>query len=67
MYNWNTDTKILRKNPGKYAIWRIEQLINFGLDKEKLDAKLVKRYWNKLRIDPKRRNALAFLLWQRQS
>lgn len=67
MYNWNTDTKILQKNPTQYAVWKLEQLINFGLDGEKLDAKLVKKYWNKLQIDPKKRSALAFLLWQKLS
>ena len=35
MYNWNTDTTTLRKNPEKYQIWRLEQLINFGLNGEK--------------------------------
>jgi len=67
MYNWNTDTKLLKKNQDKYTIWRLEQLINFGLDEEKLDAKLVKKYWNKLQVDPEKKEALAFLLWQKRS
>jgi len=67
MYNWNTDTRALRKSPEKYAIWKLEQLINFGLDRGKLDAKLVKKYWNKLNIDSKKKEALAFLLWQKRS
>ena len=67
MYNWNTDTKILKKNPEEYAVWKLEQLINFGLDKERLDSKLVKKYWDKLQIDPKKKEALAFLLWQKRS
>jgi len=67
MYNWNTNTKTLKKNPGEYAVWRLEQLINFGLDEERLDSKLVKKYWDKLRIDPEKKEALAFLLWQKRS
>ena len=67
MYNWSTDTKELKKYPEKYSIWKLEQLINFGLDKERLDSKLVKKYWDKLQIDPKKKEALAFLLWQKRS
>lgn len=37
MYNWSTDTTELKKSPEKYAVWRLEQLINWGLDGEKLD------------------------------
>ncbi len=59
--------KILKKNPEEYAVWRLEQLINFGLDEERLDSKLVKKYWGKLQIDPKKKEALAFLLWQKRS
>ena len=44
MHNWNTDTKILKKNPEEYAVWKLEQLINFGLDKEEALAFLL---WQK--------------------
>ena len=43
MYNWNIDTKELRKDPQKYAKWRLEQLINYGLNGEKIDEKLLKK------------------------
>ncbi len=67
MYNWNTDTTELKKNPEKYAIWKMEQMINYGLDGEKLDTKLVIKYWDKLRIDQQKRDLLAFLIWQKRS
>lgn len=67
MYNWNTDTTQLKKSPEKYAIWRLEQLINYGLDGEKLSTKNLKKYWDTINIDPKKREALAFLLWPKQS
>ena len=60
MYNWSTDTTTLKKNPEKYQIWRLEQLINFGLGTEKLSTLELKKYWNHLKIDPKRKNVLAF-------
>ena len=67
MYNWNTDTVILKKHPEQYTIWKLEQLINYGLDGERLSTKLLKKYWDKIRIDPRKRALLSFLLWPKQS
>jgi len=64
MYNWSTDTTKLKENPEKYGIWRLEQLINFGLGGEKLSRTEINKYWNKLDLDPKRKNVLEF--WLRQ-
>ena len=60
MYNWSTDITTLKKNPKKYQIWKLEQLINFGLGKEKLSILELKKYWSNLNIDPKRKKVLAF-------
>lgn len=67
MYNWNIDITELKKDPEKYAIWKLEQMINYGLCGEKLDANLLKKYWNSLNIDPQKRKTLLFLLWNKQS
>lgn len=67
MYNWSTDTTELKKFPEKYKIWKLEQLINYGLDGEKLDKKLLIKYWDKIRIDKYYREYLKFLLWPNQS
>jgi hypothetical protein len=65
MYNWNTDTKELKKNPEKYTIWKLEQMINYGLDGEKIDKHQLVQFWPKLRnqIDPYKRRAIEYLLW----
>ena len=63
MYNWNTDTKKLKEDKEKYAIWRLEQLINYGLNGEKIEIKLLKKYWDELDIDPKRRKILKNWIW----
>ena len=63
MYNWSTDEKKLKKNPETYTLWRLEQLINFGLRGEKINKKALKKYWDKIRIDPARRNFLKKILW----
>ena len=62
MYNWSTDTKILKKDPVQFAIWKLEQLINFGLKNEKIDKKTLAKYFNKIKIDPDKKNYLQFLL-----
>ncbi|MEK7570799.1 MAG: hypothetical protein AAB553_00860 [Patescibacteria group bacterium] len=66
MYNWSTDTTALQQDPKKYTIWKLEQLINYGLDGEKLDKKLVVKYWDDLRLDPQKKKVLAFWLWHKQ-
>lgn len=65
MYNWNINTKKLQKNPQKYAKWKLEQMINYGLDEEKLNREEVKKRWNNIKddLDPYKRRALEYLLW----
>ena len=67
MYNWSVDLKELKKDPPKAIIWKLEQTINFGLNGKKLNKHLVKKYWNKLLIDPARKKFLKFLLWPQKS
>ncbi len=44
MINWNTDEKKFKKlHPNEYKLWRLTQLINYGLDGEKLDVREVKQ------------------------
>ena len=62
MYNWSTNEEKLKKNPEKYAIWKLEQLVNFGLGKDKLERKELERFWNEISIDPSRRKFLSLLL-----
>lgn len=62
MRNWSTDENRLKKSPDAYAVWRLEQLINFGLGSEKLSIDQVRLHWSKLAIDPARRAFLSFLL-----
>lgn len=67
MHNWSVDEKAFKKaDPEGYKIWRIQQLINYGLDGEKLSRKEVKKYWHKLYLDPTTKKFLAFLLWPKK-
>ena len=63
MYNWSTDEKELKNDKEQYTLWRLEQLINYGLGNEKLNEGELKKYWDRLIIDPYRRNFLALLLY----
>ena len=62
MQNWSTDENALKKSPEAHVIWRLEQLINFGLGEEKLSLPQLRKYWPKLVIDPARRTFLNVFL-----
>lgn len=66
MYNWSVDEKRFKKeDPGGYRFWRLTQLINYGLDGERLDKNEVKKAWPKIknRLDPHKAVYLEYLLW----
>ena len=70
MINWNTDEKLFKKKyPKDYKLWRLTQLINYGLDGEKLDKRELKNAWPKIkeRLDTDLKNYLQILLWPKQS
>ncbi|HZE87755.1 MAG TPA: hypothetical protein VE090_06165 [Methylomirabilota bacterium] len=62
MYNWSVDIKKLSKYPEKYTIWKLEQLINFGLNNERLNRKELDKYLERLTIDPQKKKYLQFLM-----
>jgi hypothetical protein len=67
MLNWSTDEKKFKKeDPEGYRLWRITQLINYGLDEgEKLDREEVKQAWPKIKdsLDPYKARLIEYLLW----
>lgn len=68
MYNWSSDEEKFKKEaPEEYKLWRLTQLINYGLDGEKLDREEVKKAWPKIkdRLDPYKKRLLEYLLWKR--
>lgn len=62
MYNWSTDTRVLKTDIEKYKIWKLEQLINFGLGGKKIKESELRKYWPRLQLDPARKFFLSFLL-----
>lgn len=62
MQNWAIDHQAFDKSSDAYQIWRLEQLINYGLGGETLSRNKLQKYWNRLDIDPDKKSYLAFLL-----
>lgn len=67
MRNWSTNTTELRKDKKQYAIWRLEQMVNFGLEGKKINRRELKKYWSNLSLDYNKKIYLSFLLWPKQS
>ena len=62
MKHWSVDEEALKKDPEGYAIWRLEQRINFGVGEKLISRSDLKRHWDQLDIDPYKRKALALAL-----
>ncbi|MBI4647004.1 MAG: hypothetical protein HY738_10550 [Bacteroidia bacterium] len=67
IWHWSVDVEQLKKHKEAYTIWKLEHLINYGLQGQKLDEKLVKKYWDKLFLDPFYKKYLQFLLLNKVS
>lgn len=63
MYNWSVDENTLKQDPKRYAIWKLEQQVNFGLGGEKISEKELRTYWSDLKLDSARRRFLSLLLF----
>lgn len=63
MHNWSVDVKQLKKDKEKYTIWKLEQMVNFGLGGEKIKEKDLLKYFSKLDIDPSRKKFFQIILY----
>lgn len=66
MINWSTDEKKFKKlYPKQYRLWRLTQLINYGLDGEKLNRDEVIKAWPKIKddLDPNTAVYFNYILW----
>ena len=62
---WDYDINELKKSESGRLLM-LERQINYGVytsDKEKINLKEVKKNWNKLQLEPKRKRLLRFLIW----
>ena len=67
VYLWDYDRKELEKTE-QGRIFILERMINYGIylsEKEKIDLRDVKKYWNELHIDSLRRRLFKLLIWKK--
>lgn len=62
MKNWSNTIEQVDQKSEQYSIWKLEQLINFGLDGEKISKVMLKKYLASLKIDEAKKRYLNFLL-----
>ena len=64
MKNWNTDVSKFKSKKDK-RIWELSQMINYGLDGEKLDENELKENWDDIKpmLDLERARMLEYLIW----
>ncbi|OGZ43939.1 MAG: hypothetical protein A3J55_00710 [Candidatus Ryanbacteria bacterium RIFCSPHIGHO2_02_FULL_45_17b] len=63
MYNWSVDEQSFEiSDPEGHEKWRLEQLINFGLNGEKINEAQLRKYWDTLHLDPPRKRYLELAL-----
>jgi hypothetical protein len=62
MKNWSNTIEEFDQKSEQYQIWKLEQLINFGLDGEKIPKTLLKKYLSVLNIDEAKKRYLNLLL-----
>ena len=70
MFNWSVDEDYFRKkDPRAYEVWYLLQLINYGLDGEKLSRKKIRKYWPEIENEIFDKDIKKFLkenLWDKK-
>jgi len=62
MHLWDYDRKTIKRT--KHTIrWQLERMIDFGTGGKKIKRALLQKHFPFLRIDPKKREFLKFILW----
>jgi len=62
---WDYTDHQARKQAAADPVWHLERLVNYGLGREKLDAKLLAEHLPTLNISAERRAFLELLLWDK--
>jgi len=66
MYNWSVDTTELKKDKKQYTVWRLEQMVNFGLSGKKISRKDLEKYWKVIDLDHNKKRYLEMILWPKR-
>jgi hypothetical protein len=60
--HWSVDETKLAGDKDALTIWSLEQRINWGIGKNKINKKDLIKYWDKINIDVFKRRALSLAL-----
>ena len=60
--NWSSIIVRMDKNPRKREIFELEQKINYGLLKDKINAENFLKYFSEIFVDKKRKDYINFLI-----
>lgn len=61
--HWSVNTKELEKDTESFAVWRLEQWVNWGIGDTKVKKIDLIKYWDKIDIDEWKRKALSLALF----
>ena len=50
--HWSVNIKELKKDKESFAVWKIEQWVNWGIGNNRIKKADLIKYWDKLDIDP---------------
>jgi hypothetical protein len=65
MKTWDYHPKEAEIQTQKDPVWYLERLINYGLNGEKINRKLIEKHFYQLKIPDNRRAFLELLLWNK--
>ncbi|KKW21291.1 MAG: hypothetical protein A2W52_00675 [Candidatus Taylorbacteria bacterium RIFCSPHIGHO2_02_49_25] len=61
--HWSVNTTELQKDPESFAIWKLEQWVNWGIGTVRAKRADLLKYWDVLDIDEWKRKALSLALF----
>ena len=61
--HWSVNTTELEKDPEAFAIWKLEQWVNWGIGEAKVKKTDLIKYWDRIDIDEWKRKALSLALF----
>lgn len=60
---WDYKDDQYKKQAAADPVWKLERMINYGLNGEKLNKKLLVKHFDEIKIPEERRSFLKLLLW----
>lgn len=65
LYAWDYNLKDVDEENEQFIIWKLERQLCYGPRGEKLDEKLLRKYFHKVKMPENTRAFLELLLWKK--